>query len=324
MASAPRHHTVGDWQLPKLSISRRHHYVPRFLLREWARPASNGQIKILAHYWDVRQGRLKSFPGGESQFCYRDDLFSLSRHEHGKDAIERIFFKEVDDAAARAHRKILGHGVRSLTDEERSDLVRLLLSLDARRPGAVSQLVERGSKHYANGLDNDEDILESFKRAGVNIKPSEYFEELTGNTLADQAMLSIQALTNNPSAGARLMNMRWGVYRLSDADGRFVLSDRPFIRVNPLDGPNALCALPLSPALLLLISGSDATVDNIRRLPVKRVRMLANSDSAMQADRYVFSIEDEGWWLERRLKMPRGAVPEITDSFMPRREWDRP
>ena len=53
-----------------------HHYVPRFLLREWA--VNDDKQRVLrGHYYDryARSVRVKS--KGENFFCNRPDLFTI-------------------------------------------------------------------------------------------------------------------------------------------------------------------------------------------------------------------------------------------------------
>lgn len=234
-------------------------------------PDAKGQRNILGHYWDARQDRMRVFPGGEKQFCYRDDLFTLRGHPLGADALERVFFKEIDDAGADAHRRLLSEGVGSLSNEERRAFIRLMLSMDARRPGNVDRLVSEGTKHFTNGLDGDAKILAEFERLGVILKPSEYFEQALVRSLADQAMLLLQSLTVIPEAGEKLFSFKWSIRRLGDGEGTFVMSDRPLMRIHGIDHPSTLWAMPLSPSAMPFASPRDDTHENIARQSARRV-----------------------------------------------------
>lgn len=307
-----------------MSTAKRHHYVPRFLLRQWARRDIHGQMKILAHYWDDRRDQMRIFPGGENQFCYREDLFTLNGNALGVDALERVFFKSIDDLGAAAHRKLVQSGVGHLTNDERSDFIRLILSMDARRPSTVDKLVSEGTRHFRNGLDQDPAILAEFERLGLGVSPSEYWEQVQGRSLADQSKLLLQSLTNNPMAGDKLAKFHWLVRELEADEGAFVLSDRPLVRLHGIDDPNTLWMMTLTPNAALFMTPRGDALSAIAQRSSKSIRNLTNSDSAMQADRYVFSVVPEGKWLAKRLKH-RADKPdsvELLDAY--RSRYDDP
>ena len=129
----------------------RHHFVPQFLLRAWASGSLDGKVE------DIRLD-LSGFPSSRrapKSTGYKDDLYALSKPVVGgmeKQAIEKIFFMQVDNLAARAHQKLVEHGLRSLTTAERSDWVRFLMSLRVRQPDIVQKLKTDSSQHLAKTL----------------------------------------------------------------------------------------------------------------------------------------------------------------------------
>ena len=74
---------------------------------------------------------------------------SLKAHDLGRDAIERLFFGEIDTNGTAARDILLEHGPAGLTAGQRCDFARLLLSLDARRPFNVDKLRTEGAAHLA-------------------------------------------------------------------------------------------------------------------------------------------------------------------------------
>ena len=78
--------------------------------------------------------------------------------------------------------------------------------------------------------------------------------------------------------------------------------------------------MPLAPTAALFISPREETLANIAKRSGKSVRNLTNSDSAMQSGRYVFSVQREGDWLAKRLKL-RASAPtsvELLDNYRSR------
>lgn len=289
--------------------------MPVFLLRRWAYERSPGQLRLPAFYWDNRRAKLREFPAGFDQICCRDGLFAFEGdHPSGRDAIETGFFKQIDDAAAKVVSKILDNAA-VLSAEDRAALIPFLLSLDARRPENVKQLLTVASRRYRQGLNSDLDIVETVRASGEARTPSEIWEAYTGHTLEDHAMLHLQSITHGPGSTASLMAWPWLVVRFKE--GGLALSDRPLIRILGRDHPRTLWALPLSPSVALFASPSAEVLQSIQHGPEHRVRKDLNTAGADQADRYVMvSASANLAWLSKRLSNPhRKTGPELIEAL---------
>ena len=269
------------------SPARRHHYVPRFLLRPWA---VDGQLR--GYYWDRFKQSVRVSKLGVSAFCHELDLLSLQTSFVPSDALENEFFGRVDDLGAKAVAKLMDYGPASLSAEERCDFGRLLLSLDARRPVRVATIKREGALYFESELDNDREILEAFERERIDEKPSEYVSNVGRVSLADRALLLIQQLVDNPTVGKVLINAHWRVFQLGRGDGSFLLSDRPLIRTEGYDRPKTVWALPLSPRTLFVASSSASVIESFERQAPLQLRKRINESSLNQVDRYVFMIDE--------------------------------
>ena len=110
-------------------------------------------------------------------FCYQIDLLSLKKaHGFGRDAIERVFFGDIDTRGANARNALMKNGPGGLTVDQRCDFARLLLSLEARRPVNVDQLRTDGRAYLAKELDADPEIRRAMTEEGIGDDPSEYAE----------------------------------------------------------------------------------------------------------------------------------------------------
>ena len=115
--------------------SRKHHYVPEFLLKAWATDnVLNG------YWWDAKSGRLARKQQGPKAFCKELDLLLLEQHPEGRDILENKFFGGIDTQGALAREQLLEGGPRSLTEDQRRDIARLLLSLEVRWPERIEQV----------------------------------------------------------------------------------------------------------------------------------------------------------------------------------------
>jgi Protein of unknown function (DUF4238) len=276
--------------------ARDHHFVPRFLLRPWC-------VGGLLHgyWWDRRRGELACKRKGPKGFCLQLDLLTLRAHDLGRDALERIFFGNIDTRGAEARDRLLVGGPRALNLDQRCDFARLLLSLDARRPAIVSNLRVKGPRYLAESLDDDPEILMVMEREGLVGAPSSYIGQL-GVCLEDRSLATIQRLVDNPTIGGRLINAHWQLVHLGPFDGSLVLSDRPLIRLHGYDHPGAAWLLPLTPQVAFVAVNHLANLERIMRFSPQRFAKQANALSANQAERFVFCVDmSHVRWLTKRL-----------------------
>ncbi|MBY0322276.1 MAG: DUF4238 domain-containing protein [Reyranella sp.] len=281
----------------------KHHFVPKFLMNPWVVQTGTGQRSLMGYYWDERQRRVRCKIRGLDSFCYQIDLLSLRHHQLGIDAIERVFFGEIDSKGATAVTALLNKGARELSPQQRVEFVRLLLSLEARRPQVVDLLKQDGAKKLAEGLDEDPEIVDEMKKIGLDESPSSYFRRRAGVAFEDRALAIVQKLVDDPNVGGRVLNAHWHVKTLGEHDGTLVLSDRPLIRVRGVEHPGALWVLPLTPKAAFVAANHTENIRRIIDVPSARFAKELNASSVQQAERFVFSVlPNSAQWLEKRLR----------------------
>ena len=272
--------------------SHKHHYVPRFLLRPWA---VDGVLS--GYWWNARRSQLDCNQKGTKAFCFEIDHLTLKAHKDGRDAIERVFFGDVDSNGAAARDLLLEKGPDSLDSDQRCDFARLLLSLEARRLPVVRRLRE-GRSFLANAIDNDPEIIDAIEAEGRSGSASALLAEL-GISLEDRALGNIQGLVDYPRIGGRLINSHWRLVRLGPREGTLVLSDRPLVRLFGYEHPKASWFLPLGPKVMFYAARKPS---DFERLTPRRLAKSLNVSSAGQAQKYVFCVENSHTdWLGKHL-----------------------
>ena len=276
--------------------SRRHHFVPEFLMTPWAVDGA-----LSGYWWDERRGGLACKRLGPGAFCNQLDLLLLERHPQGRDILETRFFGEVDGQGSRSRDRLLSAGPGALSEDERCDLARLMLSLEVRAPQTVESIRAEATE-LVDSIDGDTNILDAMEQEGVSGPPSVWYAEQLGHTPGDRLFVNvIQGLVDNPRIGGKLVNARWQLVRLGERDGTFVLSDRPVVRLPE----RRVWLLPLEPRTALAVLPPPNTID---RAPSHRIAKRLNVISAQQAQRFVFSVEKQHeLWLKRHLAP--GSVP---------------
>ena len=279
--------------------AHKHHFVPQFLLRPWL-----VEDMLRGYWWDNRRGELVCKRRGPKAFCQQLDLLTLRAHKLGRDALETIFFGDIDTKGAKARDRLLADGPEGLSGDQRCDFARLLLSLDARRPSNVNMLRD-GGRQFAEGLDNDPEIIAAMAHEGLTEAPSPFFERNSGVSLEDRALIAIQKLVDNPKIGGKLINACWHVVRLGPHDGSLVLADRPLIRLRAYDHPGAVWVLPLTPKAAFVAANHPTNLDRIKRVTPVRFAKKTNVSSACQAERFVFCVDtSHEHWIGRYLCVP--------------------
>lgn len=280
-----------------ISEARKHHFVPKLLLRPWVKSNAQNQNLLCGYYWNDKRAQLEKKCKGLDGFCSQLDLLTLKSHNLGRDAIERIFFGEVDTKGAISRDILLKSGPQSLTGEQRCDFSRLLLSLDVRRPVIVEKLRNAWTETYKASLDNDPEILSAMSEAGIGETPSSYYERHTGASFEDIGIATIQRLVDNPKIGGQLINAHWYVKHLGEYDGSLVLADRPLIRIRGYDHPGGAWVLPLTPKAAFIAVNHLENLKRMQRVTPQRFAKQTNYSSAGQAERFVFSADNfhERW-----------------------------
>lgn len=269
---------------------RRHHYVPEFILQPWAREWRPNQFLLRGYYWDKFTCRIRHRDNGVGAFCYRIDLLTMKSAAEGKKALlETRFFQSIDTKGSQAIAAMLANGPDGLSAHQRTDIGRLLLSLEARRPTIVNKLLTEGPEYFRKGLDEDPEILKALAAEGVTSSPSSFSESRLGS-FEDRSLLIVQRLVDNPAVGERLINANWYLKRLRSEHGSLVLSDRPLIRTLGFDRPGAIWVLPLTPSVAFVVANHPENLRIVHKISGKTFIRRTNESSAHQAERYVFSV----------------------------------
>ena len=259
-------------------ISHRHHYVPEFLMKPWM-----VENNLKGYWWDTRKGQLECNRKVPRFFCHQHDLLAFKEQDGRQDALEKDFFGEIDDRGAAARDGLILDGAQSLSDRQKQDFVKLLLSLEARRPPTVQKLRD-GRSFLAEAIDDDPEISHEMEAGGLSGSTS---ERMSG--LEDLTLSFIQGLVNDPNVSSRVVSLSWRVVRLGMWDGTFVLSDRPLFRLFGTYHPKASWFLPLNPKTAFYAANCSW---DFERLTTRKFAKSLNVDSVRQAEKYVFCVDD--------------------------------
>jgi hypothetical protein len=271
--------------------SRKHHFVPKFLLKPWLVQNRTSQSVLCGYWWDVQSRSLRCKLKGLDAFCFQLDLLTLKDRRLGRDAIEKNFFGEVDTKGAEARDILLRDGPDKLSVDQRCDFARLLLSLEARRKNIVKKIREEAPVFFRKELDADQEIRKEMEKQGIYENPSKYVECELNWSLEDNSLTVIPGLVENPKIGIKLINAFWHVVRLGQYDGSLILADRPLSRFHGYDHPRALWVLPLTSKEAFVATNHRENLEHVKRVTPQRFTKEINLESVKLAERFVFCTD---------------------------------
>jgi hypothetical protein len=256
----------------------RHHYVPRFLLRQWA---TDG--RFVAYYRDNNANKIiendKATVASACQIPDLNTFFAVQKHQ--RDFPETAYFSRlVDTSGANALRVMLDAGVRALTPKQRLDWARLIVSFAVRTPEALREMGPAETKKAFEIVKATAKGPPELERR-VTLLIQNNMRTLERNFPLYAAM----ELSSDPQKLEAVANMRWWLRRWDRT--AILIGDRPlltFPRVRypcgiPLNDPKCLIVLPLAPRIVFFASANPKTQAKIRRMTHGTLARIVNEES---------------------------------------------
>jgi hypothetical protein len=256
----------------------RHHYVPRFLLNQWA---TNG--RFVAYFFEPASGRVvENTKATVASACQIPDLNTFfGVHASRRDLPETKFFTPVvDTPAAAALQVMLAKGIGALSPKQRMDWARLLVSFAVRTPETLQKMGPQETinafdlvKAIAKGPPEEEAKVTALIQANMQI-----FKRNFPRNIAME-------LSTDPRKLYTVNGMTWWIRRWSRPT--ILIGDRPvltFPRMQypcgiPLNNPRCLIALPIAPNAVFFASADPKTRSKGRRMTPSRLAVTVNEET---------------------------------------------
>ncbi|NUU34750.1 DUF4238 domain-containing protein [Pseudomonas sp. C2B4] len=260
-------------------VSTKHHFIPRFLLKEWQ--DESGALWI---YQRNGGGDISFRKGAPKSVAYVENLYTIYPEYRGakepSDEIEKEVMAKIDDQAAIVHRKLLDHGVNALSEEERSIWSMFMASMIERSPKRLEK--------YKRIAEID-DYVNELHEANPSI--ARLIEKLDFNVqaLRDNTILKFMVERVLDSELAQTIGkMSWIVAHINALGEHFVLGDDVVVINNGAveEEPLYFIRLAISPdkLLILVYDSSSLSSDFIGTLT-----MVYNIEVISKSEKYVIS-----------------------------------
>ena len=206
--------------------------------------------------------------------------------------------------AAIAYRLLLGGKLNSLTNEQRCDWGRFLLSMQLRSPWALGELERLADQTLRANLERyvDPEYLARRKPDDPDT-PYAWLEKHHPEVLRNAHKTFLPGLIDHDDLGQYLINMQWMTLDVSWATHSLLTSDRPFLHTLGWKDPRTTLLFPLSPRLLFVAANSDQRLAPLRRASPSRVVREANTLVADFAVDFVIGVDGAQLaFVEKRLR----------------------
>lgn len=269
-----------------MSTPRDHHFIPAFLLRQWA-----GQHGKLIEY-TIKHGKLIAKPVGPHSTGYEFDLYAFN--ELAPDVrlyIEQHFFNYADNIASIALERHLAGSREPWSAELLSAWSRFLIGIHLRHPDAVPELRRAAQSIWEGSGEASQRSYEAIRKPEDPATFDEYLQARDPLIAAKMRMNMVIKSFDNDILGTHINGMKWAVVDVSASPIRLLLSDRP-IEFSNLKEPRGFVSMPISPTKLFVAANSPASVDNLRRVKPREIVQHVNLFIVGRARRFVWTQDE--------------------------------
>jgi len=246
-----------------MSDPKKHHFVPEFLLAEWA--VNDGKLWRFNRPYGSKIAKKLVSPAeiGYERFLYTTPGVP---EEHAQQ-FEAKFLSPVDSRAATAHKTLLREEIIVWTEPVRSDWTRFLGSLLFRTPEnlaaykeAITTLLSRDTPELRAAYlrDKPDGWPDTFHEATAMVAPN--FAEVA-------AMEILRRLIDDGERGEKINGMIWTTGEMNGAL-EFLISDAPMQHTMPIIAKGGYIVMPISPKRVFVATspGDNETLEMFRSI----------------------------------------------------------
>ena len=284
----------------------KHHYVPQFLLREWAETTPDREVETFR----LDLPGLPSSRHAPRYVGYEPNLYALTLPKVAgmeQQAVEKHLLRHIDTAAASVLQKLTHAGFASLTSNDRNDWIRFIMSLRVRQPSIVTQLRVEASEHLEASLRRMPEEYQTI--AGESDPPSllEWTRLNFPGLVENIGMSFFHTVVDDEKIGNKIHQMKWWLWDFSKEKNELLLSDDPCIFTKGIDDPDLVIALPIGPNKAFMATKTERVANLMRKQRPNNLLVRLNESSLNQARVRIFARDaSPRRFIENRLrKFPR-------------------
>jgi hypothetical protein len=155
-------------------------------------------------------------PIGPEYTGYEDHLYTLQGVPREQQAfLETNFFSPVDNAAAAAHQLLLEGKLNNLTNQQRVDWARFMVSMQHRSPHSLTELQNLTDHVMRSNLSFDGPDFADSVKSGTDQTMYEWTKQNHPHVMVEAHKRWLPGLIDHGTVGHYLANMVWGTLDVS-------------------------------------------------------------------------------------------------------------
>lgn len=262
---------------------RKHHYIPQFLLGEWAVNAGK-----LWRFTQPIPGKIAVKAVSPAEVGYEEFLYETPGLPPEKaQQVEQHFMSPLDSLAAEAHRQLLAGKIDGMPQKDRSAWSRFIMSLWFRTPDGLAYYKE-AMGHILTARDEPlEAQYQERREEGYPESLQAAIEQLGPGFVENAAMSILRRLSDDPKHGLTMNNLSWFVIETVEGP-EFLISDAALMTSGAgIFSERGYMTLPIAPRKLFVAVKAEAVGDQIRAIPYGHLVAMHNSAVVRYASHFV-------------------------------------
>jgi hypothetical protein len=260
-----------------------HHFVPAFYLGAWA----GGDGRVTRYYRP--HDEVVASPIAPKNTGYEDHLYTVKGvPPEQQQYLETQFFAPIDSRAAIAHRLLLEGKLNQLSNDQRVDWARFMMSMQLRSPfslGEVSALALHNIRAVTDKSDPEYDAIREDGDPKTLFKWTVQHQPLV---IEEAYKRMLPGLIDHKDLGQYLINMCWATLDLTNSNRSLLTGDRPFISTRGWKAPDAILLFPLSPTRILVITNNPDLTRKVAKTSQNHVARYTNTQIIQCAVDFVY------------------------------------
>ena len=269
-----------------MGAPRDHHFIPAFLLKQWADPND----KLIEY--TIKHGKLIAKPVGPHSTGFEFDLYAFNELPPDvRQYIEEQFFNYADNIAAVALERHLTGSREPWSAELLSAWSRFVICVHLRHPDAMPELRAAAQSIWEGSGAASQRTYEAVRKPEYPQTFDEYLEARDPLIAAKMRMNLVIKSFDNEILCAHVNGMKWAVIDVSASPIRLLLSDRP-VQIYNLKVPRGFVSMPISPTKLFVAANNQGGLDNLRLVKPRELVQHVNLFIVSRARRFVWAQDE--------------------------------
>ena len=269
-----------------MGAPRDHHFIPAFLLQQWAGPND----KLIEY--TIKHGKLIAKPVGPRSTGFEFDLYAFNELPPDvRQYVEEKFFNYADNIAAIALERHLTGSREPWSAKLLSAWSRFVICIHLRHPDAMPELRAGAQSIWEGSGAASQRAYEAVRKPEYPQTFDEHLATLDPLIAVKMRMNLVIASFDNEVFCAHVNGMSWAVVDVSASAIPLLLSDRP-VEISNLKGIRGFVSMPISPTKLFVAANSPRGLDNLRRVKPREIVQHVNLFIVSRARRFVWAQDE--------------------------------